>query len=116
MTPFGASVARELRSALVPIETVSIVDYRFLPGTIRALVKNALFYVVPAAEIDAARDRALEQADALAATIREVGVQSQGISLEVDRARAEGMVALEALIDAVADAKPTLAGRTLGIA
>ena len=115
MTPFGATVARELRSALVPIETVSIVDYRHLPPTCRALLKNALFYVVPDPRIDAARDLALAQADNLAQTIHDVGVQPQGISLPVDQARAEATVAMEALIDAVADAEPTITAKSLGI-
>lgn len=114
MTPFGASVARELKSALVPVETVSIANHQHLLPTCRALLKNALFYVVPTAEIAAAHEHALAQAEQLAATIGEVGVQTQGISLPVDQARANALVALEALIDSVADAEPTPAGRVLG--
>ena len=115
MTPYGASVARELRSALVPIETVSIVDHRYLAATIRALVKNALFYVVPTPAIEAARVRAVEAADRLATTIQEVGVQPHGISLAVDHARADALVSFEALIDSVADAEPTQSAKSLGI-
>ena len=89
MTPFGKSVATELRSALVPIETASIVDYRHLDEAARALLRNALFYVETTSAIEAARDRALQQAHALALAIHEVGVQPQGISLTVDQARAE---------------------------
>ena len=116
MTPFGSNVARELRSATVPIETASIVDYKYLGDAARALLKNALFYVVPTPAIVAARARALEQADRLAATIHDVGVHPQGISLDVDQARADALVAFEALIDAVADAEPTPAAVYLGIA
>ena len=115
MTPYGFTVARELRSALVPLEIVSIVDYAYLPASMRALVKNALFWVVPTAEIQAARDHAVEAAEMLATTIRDIGVQPQGISLEVDRARADALVAMEALIDAVADAEPTQSAKSLGI-
>ncbi len=115
MTPFGFTIARELRSATVPIETVSIVDYNYLSGSMRALVTNALFYVIPSPAIDAARDHAVAQAERLAETIHDVGVQPQGISLDVDRARAEALFAFEALIDAVADAEPTQAARSLGI-
>ena len=115
MTPYGATVARELRSALVPLETVSIVDYVYLSATMRALLKNALFWVVFKPEIEAAREHAIEAADTLAATIHEVGVQPQGISLEVDQARSDALVALEALIDAVADAEPTQSAKSLGI-
>ena len=116
MTPFGKTVATELRSAVVPLETVSIVDYRYLDATIRALLKNALFYVVPAPALAAARDRATERARALAEAIHAVGVQTQGISLDVDRARADAIVAMQDLADAVADAEPTMAARCLGIA
>ena len=115
MTHFGSLVAHELRSALVAIETVSIVDHVYLAKASRALVKNALFYVVPTAKIETKRECALRQAERLAETIREVGVHPQGISLEVDQARADAMVAFEALIDAVADAEPTVAARYLGI-
>lgn len=115
MTPYGATVARELRSALVPLETVSIVDHVYLPAAMRALVKNALFWVVPMPQVEAVRERAIEAADKLAATIRDVGVQPQGISLEVDHARADALVAFEALIDSVADAEPTQSGKSLGI-
>ena len=104
MTPFGTSVARELRTALVPIETASIVGYRFLAGTSRALVKNALFYVVATPAIDVARDQALRKADTLAQVIHDVGVRRQGISLSVDQARSKALVAFEALIDVVAAA------------
>ena len=55
MTPYGATVARELRSALVPLETVSIVDHKYLPAAFRALLKNALFWVVPTAPVEGAR-------------------------------------------------------------
>lgn len=48
--------------------------------------------------------------------IAEVGVKPQGISLVVDRARAEAIVAMEELIDAVARAEPTTTARYLGIA
>ena len=116
MTSFGAVVARELRSAIVPIETVSIVDFKYLEDATRALLKNALFYVVPTPDIDAARAHALKQAACLADTIRDVGVHPQGISLDVDQARADALVAFEALIDAVSDAKPTPAAIYLGIA
>lgn len=115
MTPFGKSVATELRSALVPIETTSIADYRHLPQTVRALLHNALFYVVATPRIAAARDRALTQAERLAAAIHEVGVQPLGISLVVDQARADALVALQALIDGVADAEPTQTAKSLGI-
>ncbi len=115
MTLFGQSVARELRSALVPIDTASIVDFTYLPRTMRALLHNALFYVVTTPAIEAARDEALRGADALAQAIHDVGVQPQGISLAVDRARADAVVAMQALIDAVADAKPTIVARSLGI-
>lgn len=115
MTPYGTTIARELRSALVPIEIVSIVDYNYLSGSMKALVNNALFYVIPNPAIDAARDHAITQAERLAETIHEVGVQPQGISLDVDRARAEAMVAFQALIDVVADAEPTQAAISLGI-
>lgn len=116
MTPFGASVGRELRAALVSIETVTIVNHRHLGATVRALLKNALFYVVPAPAIDAARDHALAEAGHLADVIRDVGVHPQGISLAVDQARADATCALEALIDAAADAEPTATARSLGIA
>lgn len=115
MTPYGATVARELRSALVPLETVSIVDHRYLSAAMRALVKNALFWVVPTPRIEAAREAAVVAADRLAGVIHDVGVQSQGISLDVDHARADALVAFEALIDAVADAEPTQSGKSLGI-
>ena len=115
MTPFGTIVARELRSAIVPIETVTIVDYKYLGDAVRALLKNALFYVVPTPGIDAARHHALEQAIRLAETIRDVGVHPHGISLDVDQARADALVAFEALVDAVADAEPTPAAIYLGI-
>ena len=116
MTPYSSTIARELRSALVPIETVSIVDYSFLANSMRALVKNALFYVVPTPAIAAASDRAIAQAERLAETIHAVGVQPHGISLDVDRARTDALVAFEALIDATADAEPTTVARSLGIA
>ena len=116
MTPFGKTIATELRSAVVPLETVSIVDYRYLDATVRALLKNALFYVVPTPAIDAARRRALEQAHVLAEAIHAVGVQTQGISLDVDQARADAIVAMQDLADAVADAEPTVTARCLGIA
>lgn len=116
MTPFGKSVATELRSALVPIETASIVDYYYLGRTSRALLHNALFYVVPTPAIEAAREHALAEGRALAAAIHEVGVQTQGISLVVDQARADAVVAFQDLIDAVADAQPTMTARALGIA
>ena len=115
MTPFGASVARELKSALVPIETVSIADYRYLASSIRALLNNALFYVVPAPPIDAARAETQAKSEALAEAIHAVGVQPQGVSLTVDQARADAIVAMQGLIDAVADAEPTPAARALGI-
>ena len=115
MTPFGKSVATELRTALVPIETASIVDYQHLHKTTRALMHNALFYVVPTPSIEAARDVALAKADALAEAIHTVGVHPQGISLEVDQARADAIVAYDALIDAVADAAPTQVAKSLGI-
>ena len=115
MTPFGETIARELRSALVPIETASIVDYKFLASSMRALTKNALFYVVPAPAVTSARQAAMAQIEHLAAVIRDTGVQPQGISRDVDRARADALVAFEALIDAVADAEPTTVGRSLGI-
>ena len=115
MTPFGRTVATELRAALVPIETASIVDYQHLYKTTRALMHNALFYVVPTSAIGAARDLALDKADGLAEAIHKVGVHPQGISLEVDQARADAVVAYDALIDAVADAEPTVVGRSLGI-
>ena len=116
MTPFGKTVATELRAAIVPLETVSIVDYRYLPQAARALLKNALFWIVPDPAIEAARDHAQAQAEALAETIHTVGVKTQGISLEIDQARAEAIVAMQDLIDAVADAEPTVAARALGIA
>ena len=116
MTPFGKTVATELRSAIVPLETVSIVDYRYLSQACRALLKNALFWVVPDPAIEAARERTQERADALAHTIHEVGIKTQGISLEIDQARSEAIVAMQDLIDAVADAEPTVAARALGIA
>ena len=115
MTPYGATVARELRSALVPLETVSIVDRKYLPAAFRALLKNALFWVVPTSTVEAARAEAIAAADKLATTIETVGVHPQGISLKVDQARADAMVALEALIDAVADAEPTQSAKSLGI-
>ena len=115
MTPFGAGIARELRAALVPIETASIVDYKFLASSMRALTKNALFYVVPTPGIEAAREAAMGQAVRLAEAIHGAGVQPHGISLDVDRARADALVAFDALIDAVADAAPTTVGRSLGL-
>ena len=115
MTPFGKSVATELKSALVPIETASIIDYQYLPDAIRALLRNALFYAISTPAIEDARTRANEQAVALADVIKEVGVHTQGISLEIDQARTEAMLALEDLIDIVADAEPTVAGRALGL-
>ena len=116
MTPFGKTVAVELRSAMVPLETASIVDYGYLDATIRALLNNALFYVVPTPCIDAARARAGDRARALADTIRTVGVKPQGISLEVDVARSEAVEAFQDLIEAIADAEPTVTARCLGIA
>lgn len=116
MTPFGTTVARELRSALIPIETASIVDYKYLPNTSRALANIALFYVVPTNTIDNARAVALAAARTLAETIHEVEVQPQGVSLVVDKARADAIVAWQALVDSVADAEPTAAARCLGIA
>ena len=115
MTPFGHSVARELRAAIVPLETASIVDYPYLDSTIRALLNNALFPVVPTPAIDTARERARGQPRDLAEAIRGGGVKTQGISLDVDRARAEAVVAMQDLADAVADAEPTVAARCLGI-
>lgn len=115
MTRYGESVARELRSAVAPLETASILDYRELPATIRALVKNALFWVVPTPPIEAARERAIQASETLSETIGSVGVHPQGISLAVDGARADAIVALDALIDAVADAEPTQSGKSLGI-
>ena len=115
MTPFGQTVARELRVALVPIETASIVDHAHLTRTMRALLHNALFYVVPKPAIDAAHVHAQAQADALAQAIHDVGVHPQGISLAVDQARADAIVAMQALIDAVADAEPTIVAKSLGI-
>ena len=115
MTLFGQSVARELRSALVPIDTASIVDFSHLSRTMRALLHNALFYVVPTPALEAARDEALRGADALAQAIHDVGVQPQGISLAVDQARADAVVALEGLFDAVGVAKPSIVARSLGI-
>ena len=116
MTPFGQTVARELRAAIVPLETVSIVDQAYLDAAVRALLKNALFYVVPTASIDAARNRAADRARILAEAIRADGVRTQGISLEVDQARDEAILAMQEVADAVADAEPTLAARSLGIA
>ena len=81
----------------------------------RALTKNALFYVVPTPGIAAAREAALTQVDRLVDVIRETGVQPQGVSLDVDRARADALVAFDTLVDAVADAEPTVVGRSLGI-
>ena len=52
---------------------------------------------------------------ALAETIHTVGVKPQGISLDVDQARAEAILAMQDLIDAVAVAEPTIAARSLGI-
>ena len=115
MTPFGKTVARELRTAIVPLESVSIVDYSYLDASMRALLKNALFYVMPDPAIDAARERALAGSRALAETIFADGVRTQGISLEVDQARAEAILAMQDLVDAVADAEPTIAARSLGI-
>ena len=115
MTPYGATVARELRSALVTLETVSILDHGYLPAAFRALLKNALFWVVPTPAVGDARDAAQAAADKLAATIASVGVHPQGISLDVDQARADATVALEALIDSVADAEPTQSAKSLGI-
>ena len=115
MTPFGKSVATELRSALVPLETASIVDYRYVGSTSRALIRNALFYVVPTPAIERAREGAIDAADALATAIHATGVKPQGISLVVDQARANAVVAFEALIDIVADAEPTVVARCLGI-
>ena len=116
MTPFGHSVARELRAAIAPLETVSIVDYVHLDPAIRALLKNALFYVVPTPSIDAARDRAADRAQALALAIQADGVRTQGISLEIDQARDEAILAMHEVADAVADAEPTVTARCLGIA
>ena len=116
MTPLGKTVATELRAAIVPLETVSIIDHQYLSRAYRALLKNALFWTMPDPAIAAARDHAQAQADALADTIHAVGVKPQGISLEIDQARAEAIVAMQDLIDAVADAEPTVAARSLGIA
>lgn len=116
MTPFGQSVARELRVAIAPLETVSIVDHRHLDATVRALVKNALFYVVATPAIEAARERAAAQARALAESIHADGARAHGISLAIDQARAEAVLAMQELADAVADAEPTLTARCLGIA
>jgi hypothetical protein len=115
MTPFGKIVATELRGAVLPLESVSIVDHQHLLSTIRALLKNALFYVVPDPAIDAAREHAIAQAAALVAAIQADGVRTQGISLDVDQARAEAILAMQALIDRVADAEPTITARSLGI-
>ena len=115
MTPFGISVATELRGALVPIELASIVTHRYLVGTTRALLRNALFYVVPTPAIEVAREGAFAKAVDLAEAIELVGVHTQGISLAVDQARGDALVAMEALIDAVADAEPTIVGRSLGM-
>lgn len=115
MTPFGKIVATELRGAVLPLESVSIVDHQHLLSTIRALLKNALFYVVPDPAIDAARENAIAQAAALVAAIQADGVRTQGISLDVDQARAEAILAMQALIDRVADAEPTITARSLGI-
>ena len=115
MTPFGQMVGRELRAAILPLESVSIVDHPYLDAAMRALLKNALFWVVPDPAIDAARERALAEARKLAETIHADGVRTQGISLKVDQARAEAILAMQALVDAVADAEPTIAARSLGI-
>ena len=111
MTPFGQSVARELRTAILPLETVSVVDHTYLQATIRALLKNALFYVVATPAITAARERVVVQSDALVDAIQADGVRTQGISLAIDQARAEAVVAMQEL----ADAEPTTAARCLGI-
>ena len=116
MTPYGTSVARELRAAIVPIETVSIIDHTYLRATTRALLKNALFWVVPTPQIEGARARALASAETLAETIGEVGVHPQGISLEVDHARTDALEAFAMLIDSVSDAEPTQSAKALGIA
>ena len=116
MTPFGKIVATELRGAVLLLESVSIVDRQHLLSAIaRALLKNALFYVVPDPAIDAARENAIAQAAALVAAIQADGVRTQGISLDVDQARAEAILAMQALIDRVADAEPTITARSLGI-
>ena len=116
MTPFGHSVARELRAAIVPLETASIADHTHLDSAIRALLKNALFYVVPTPSIEAARHHAAERARALADAIHVDGVRTQGISLAIDQARDEAILAMLEVADAVADAEPTVAARSLGIA
>ena len=115
MTPFGQIIGRELRTAILPLESVSLVDYAYLDATMRALLKNALFYVVPNPTIEVARARALDAAHALAETIFADGVRTQGISLAVDQARAEAILAMQDLVDAVADAEPTITARSLGI-
>ena len=115
MTPFGKSVANELRSAMAPLETASILDYFHLGRAMRALLHNALFYVVATPAIEVARAHALDRAMTLARTIHTVGVRTQGISLAVDQARADAIVAMEDLVDAVADAQPTVTARALGV-
>ena len=76
MTPYGATVARELRSALVPLETVSIVDHKYLPAAFRALLKNALFWVVPTAPVEGARADAVAAACCGASTCERFGICS----------------------------------------
>lgn len=115
MTPFGKSVASELRSTIEPLETASIVDCAHLGTTSRALLRNALFYVVPTPAIELAREQAQAAAERLAATIGSEAGRPRGISLAVDGARADAIVAVQTLIDAVADAEPTQAAKTLGI-
>ena len=115
MTPFGKSVATELRGMLVPIETVSIANHRRLVSTCRTLLYISLFYVTPRPEITAAREAAMASAATLADVIEKDGAQTKGISLAVDQARGDAMVAFEALIDSVANAEPTAVGRSLGM-
>ena len=58
---------------------------------------------------------ALVKTAARAAAIEPVGVHTRGISLAVDQARSDAMIAIEDLIDVLADTKPTVVGRSVGI-
>lgn len=116
MTPFGKSVAWELRAAKGVIGTASIIDYRFLPKACEALVTNALFYVCKTDAIVAARAAVFDDAHALARVIEALGVHPDGTSPGVDAARTQALASFERLIATVEDAQVTPVGHILGVA
>ena len=116
MTPFGQSVALELRSAKAAVETASIIDGRHLPKTCEALVTNALFYVRRTAAMEAARAAVFARAGDLARAITALGVHPEGTSPAIDVARARAAAAFDVLVASVEDARVTPAGYVLGVA